>query len=72
MRLLRRIETLGVNLVRRAFTVENGKGKALGRRCWFPRNKPFFAIVDHVINFDVNTKLVRFWKILLAGTERAY
>ena len=32
MRLLRRIETLGVNLVRRAFTIENGKGKALGRR----------------------------------------
>ena len=50
MGLLRRIENLGVNLVRRAFTIENGRGKALGRRCWFPRNKPF-AIVGHVINF---------------------
>ena len=71
MRLLRRIQNLGVNLVRRAFTIENGRGKALGRRCWFPRNKPF-AIVGHVINFDLNTKLVGFWKILSAGTERAY
>ena len=61
MGLLRRIENLGVNLVRRVFTIENGRGKALGRRCWFPRNKPF-AIVGHVINFDLTRNWFAFGK----------
>ena len=40
--------------MRREFTIENGRGKTLGRRRCFPRNKPF-AIVGHVINFDLKT-----------------